>query len=228
MAYDQKQFDELLADISKDTPKDTSLILTLLGLDDADVSNLLQAIDSNAKYKKSLQLLDLSHNEIESREKLSFCNFPSLQVVNLSYNALVMFPEFLECPKLKKINVSNNKIYLNANKISLPSLEQLDLQNNMLTEMPDITGSANLQYLNLENNRRIKSFYASEQYANIKNLWIMEGNSFSPDALNALQQFREHASVKQQLLFAFKKSAQNLRVDDPRVGQRQSFQPFGA
>ena len=153
------------------------------------VTNLLFKDDKcqvTAKYKKSLQLLDLSHNEIESREKLSFCNFPSLQVVNLSYNALVMFPEFLECPKLKKINVSNNKIYLNANKISLPSLEQLDLQNNMLTEMPDITGSANLQYLNLENNRRIKSFYASEQYANIKNLWIMEGNSFSPDALNAL------------------------------------------
>lgn len=107
----------------------------------------------------SLQLLDLSHNQIITIGNNSFEALESLKVLNLSTNSIVDLEEntFQGLISLKSLDISRNKLKSIRNQVftTLTSLQYLNISNNEIETLNEITFNdlVSLQQLDLSWNK---------------------------------------------------------------------------
>ncbi|CAH9081903.1 unnamed protein product [Cuscuta epithymum] len=86
---------------------------------------------------RSLQELDVSHNQLSGVIPPSLASLPELTIVDVSYNQLtgVIPPSLADLPYLETVDVSNNQLsgVIPQTLAHLPYLTKVDLSNNNLT-----------------------------------------------------------------------------------------------
>ncbi|XP_075398772.1 CD180 antigen [Tenrec ecaudatus] len=124
----------------------------------------LKALDFGARCLERLQhlqMLDLSHDDIEASDccNLQLQNLPHLQWLNLSYNKPLGLQSqaFAECPGLELLDLAFTPLHVNGPQSpfqNLPSLQVLNLSYcNLDTNNPRLlAGLPGLRYLSLQGN----------------------------------------------------------------------------
>ncbi|XP_015439684.1 PREDICTED: leucine-rich repeats and immunoglobulin-like domains protein 2 [Dufourea novaeangliae] len=172
-------------------------------------------------FAPSLQILDLSSNQIKTINSNVFSNMPVLEVLSLDRNTLSTIPYLRSLERLERLSLAYNQIEqvtasmlpgtlrrldLQGNRISnidedtfasLGYLEELDLSHNELRVLP-AGWSMNLEmltYLNVKANQLNNiSDMSIEFLTNLKELYIKDNQITSID-LPALQLVPEGCTV---------------------------------
>jgi len=122
-----------------------------------DVSqNELCGLEEAIACMPELRELLASFNAFSSPLALSGIeNCACLQLLNLSNNQLVSFPEDVSLPHLTSLNLANNKLESLPDALICPLalLETLDLKSNKLLCLPDLSGLRSLRSLDVMDNK---------------------------------------------------------------------------
>lgn len=116
--------------------------------------NEIKTIPTSLNRLYYLTDLDLTNNEIESIDFLSFSHLNQLTLLNLSYNYIDDLTPFYSMKSLRALYLSDNKISKIPTGISkLSSLTILNLNRNYIKDIPnEISKLNNLKSLHLEGN----------------------------------------------------------------------------
>ncbi|CAJ0581317.1 unnamed protein product, partial [Mesorhabditis spiculigera] len=179
-------------------------------------NNHLKSIDLNC-IKRSVQTLNLAHNELQSLPKEVMQDFDELRNISLRHNGILEIPvhAFTACHKLEYLDLAKNHIrhlwkgsFINQKRftrIDLSSnviqgiqvgvfgkdnLYELDLSDNELMRVPTAaleTVANSLSYLNLRRNKI--SMIDSSQFLGLRNLsmLILSDNVIETIEMSAFQ-----------------------------------------
>ena len=149
----------------------------------------LKLVDLNLSYNKftnlqifnkenifnNLNILNLSHNNIEEITLLMSGKYPNLKKLNLSHNkikSIKCLENLLNFNKLEELDLSYNNIK-EINKINIPSLKIIIMTNNPISEgianFNAISYGANEFVLNKKNNE-LNFNYSKFEYQSNKNI----------------------------------------------------------
>ncbi|XP_054595891.2 leucine-rich repeat-containing G-protein coupled receptor 5 [Nothobranchius furzeri] len=117
----------------------------------------------------NLQLLDLSHNLIQSVPSFSGCE--NIQKIDLNHNKIEELEEntFTGLMSLHSLDLSWNRLFSVKQKSfsALPSLSKLDLSSNQLSSLP-LTGLESLTHLRLAGNDQLMESLPREDLPRVR------------------------------------------------------------
>lgn len=135
-------------------------------------------VNAAVDVPSSVQILDLSYNDIRQVDEICFKNFHFLQYLNLSHNALhtVSLETFNNLYLLYDLDLSYNRLEQLDERLfeRNPHLFKLNLEGNKLMSLParSMLRSFSLHSLNLRNSQL--NFIDKEIFRNLPNLQILD------------------------------------------------------
>jgi len=125
---------------------------------DLDLSiNNLEVFPAGIAKMMRLQFLNLSHNKLVKADQ--FATLHKLEVVDLSYNALLGIPvQISQMINVKRLRLNNNHLRQLPGTIKdLVNLQELNLNSNLLTSFPSSLGALRLQHFSYFDNERLEN-----------------------------------------------------------------------
>ncbi|KAK3716748.1 hypothetical protein QZH41_018228, partial [Actinostola sp. cb2023] len=129
-----------------------------------------------ARPLHSAQLVDLSHLNVVSVERLELC--PKLQTLNLRDNRIEAVPNLDCCPQLWKIDLANNKLRSLEGLCHFPAFGTLILSNNDL-DWNELQKIRHIHILDLTLNGNpvleMDVYYRMHVIDSLPNIWMLDG-----------------------------------------------------
>uniref|UniRef100_A0A1B0BBJ1 LRRCT domain-containing protein n=1 Tax=Glossina palpalis gambiensis TaxID=67801 RepID=A0A1B0BBJ1_9MUSC len=135
-------------------------------------------VNAAVDVPSSVQILDLSYNDIRQVDEICFKNFHFLQYLNLSHNALhtISLETFNNLYLLYDLDLSYNRLEQLDERLfeRNPHLFKLNLEGNKLMSLParSMLRSFSLHSLNLRNSQL--HFIDKEIFRNLPNLQVLD------------------------------------------------------
>uniref|UniRef100_A0A1A9WUH6 LRRCT domain-containing protein n=1 Tax=Glossina brevipalpis TaxID=37001 RepID=A0A1A9WUH6_9MUSC len=176
-------------------------------------------VEAAVDVPTSVQILDLSYNDIRQVDENSFKNFHLLRYLNLSYNALhtISLETFNNLYLLYDLDLSYNRLEQLDERLleRNPNLFKLNLEGNKLMSLPaqPMLRSFSLHSLNLRNSQL--NFVDKELFRNLPNLQVLDLSlnlliNLEVEAFNSLPALK-HLELNENPLQCNKELKENIK-----------------
>lgn len=162
----------------------------VFGLSNAKLSHCKLSNIKGIETFKTLQKIDLSHNNIKEVTK-SICELKDLSSLNISFNMLKKINNFLSEVNLLHIDLSHNKLENFPDIAEFKNLQTLNISYNLLNYIQNSTKNHSLNKLNISHN----PLKGLDELGYFENIQEINTNNCEFESLIFLDSFRNASYV---------------------------------